>query len=149
MTERVNEAAERLFRWAARHIGDDHKNPAAKAIVEDAYELSLHYPTLIESLAERDAEIERLRTRLLSAAGDDLCRLTQDEIKAMSAGAVKIPPKEEFLASCERFHAQVAGEAGVLGNCLTLAQLVAENERLKARIAWLERPGAVRIGEQA
>lgn len=92
-------------------------------------------------------EIRRLRTRLLTAAGDDLCRLTQEEIKAMSAGEVKIPPKEEFLASCERFHAQVAGEAGVMTNCLTLAQLIAENERLKAdlvaakrAISLLERP---------
>lgn len=74
-------------------------------------------------------EIERLRTRLLTAAGDDLCRLTQEEIKAMGAGEVKIPPREEFLASCDRFHAQVAGTAGVLPNCLTLAQLVAENEQ--------------------
>lgn len=89
-------------------------------------------PSLLSS-AERLVEVERerdeARQRLLTAAGDDLCRLSQDEIKAMSAGEVKIPPKEEFLASCERFHAQVAGEAGVMGNCLTLAQLIAENER--------------------
>lgn len=85
------------------------------------------------------AEIDRLRTRLLSAAGDDLCRLSQEEIKAMSAGAVKIPPKEEFLASCERFHAQVAGEAGVLTNCLTLAQLIAENERLRSELVEAEK----------
>lgn len=80
-------------------------------------------------------ESEQLRARLLTAAGDDLCRLTQEEIKAMSLGAVKIPPKEEFLASCERFHAQVAGESGVNENCFTLAQLVAENERLRANNA--------------
>lgn len=79
-------------------------------------------------------EVERLRKRLLTAAGDDLCRLAQEEIKAMSLGSVQIPPKEEFLASCERFHAQVANESGVLGNCLTLAQLVAENERLRAAL---------------
>lgn len=94
---------------------------------------------LLDRLAELEAEIERLRTRLLSAAGDDLCRLTQDEIKAMTAGSVQIPPKEEFLASCERFHAQVAGEAGVFGNCLTLAQLVAENETLTCSLEWIAR----------
>lgn len=88
-----------------------------------------------EKVAELEAENERLKTRLLSAAGDDLCRLTQEEIKAMSAGAVQIPPKEEFLASCERFHAQVAGEAGVMSNCLTLAQLVAENEKLRGLLS--------------
>lgn len=78
-----------------------------------------------------EAERDRLRQRLLTAAGDDLCRLTQEEIKELSSGAVKIPPKAEFLASCERFHQQIAGEAGVLTNCLTLSQLAAENEKLK------------------
>lgn len=69
------------------------------------------------------------RQRLLTAAGDDLCRFTQDEIKALTSGAVPIPPEGEFLASCKRFHAQIASEAGVNSNCLTMAQLVAENER--------------------
>jgi len=84
--------------------------------------------------AERDAalaEAERLRLRLLTATGDDLCRLTQEEIKELSSGKVQIPPKAEFLASCERFHAQIAGDAGELSGCLTLAQLIAENERLR------------------
>lgn len=110
------------------------------------------------------AECERLRLRLLTAAGDDLCRLSQDEIKAMTAGAVQIPPKDEFLASCERFHAQVAKEAGVLEGCLTMAQLVAENEKLRAELAERDRiiwgyenesdeldepPGATEAGERS
>lgn len=82
------------------------------------------------TLAEQQKTIADLRLRLLSAAGDDLCRLSQEEIKELSSGAVKIPPKEEFLASCERFHAQIAAGPGVLSGCLTLAQLIAENERL-------------------
>lgn len=88
-----------------------------------------------ESLAK---EVELLkqqrddaRARLLTAAGDDLCRLSQEEIKAMSAGTVKIPPLGEFLASCAIFHVQVANEVGVNHNCLTLAQLIAENERYR------------------
>lgn len=85
-------------------------------------------------LAGLQAEVKQLRNRLLSAAGDDLCRLSQKEIRELSSGAVQIPPKEEFLASCERFHAQIAGEAGVLHSCLTLAQLIAENERLTAQL---------------
>jgi hypothetical protein len=89
----------------------------------------------IEERDESDAEIERLRARLLTAAGDDLCRLTQEEIKAMGVGAIPIPPKDEFLASCERFHAQVASDSGVNHNCLTLAQLVAENEHLRQQLA--------------
>lgn len=86
---------------------------------------------------ELEAENERLRIRLLSAAGDDLCRLSQEEIKAYSSGAVKIPPREEFIPSCERFHEQIASTSGVLTNCLTLAQLVAENAKLEAENASL------------
>lgn len=82
-------------------------------------------------------ENERLKLRILTAAGDDLCRLTQGEINEMSLGKVKISPKEEFIASCERFHEQMAGELGVLPNCLTLAQMVAENEKLTAENAEL------------
>jgi len=84
-----------------------------------------------KQLAERDAEIAQLRLRLLSAAGDDLCRLTPEEIKAYTSGAVQIPPVEEFLPSCQRFHEQIAAGAGVLDGCLTLAQLIAENEKLR------------------
>lgn len=57
------------------------------------------------------AEIETLKVRLLSAA------------------AVKIPTKEEFLSSCERFHSQI--------DCLTLAQLIAENQKQAAEIERL------------
>jgi hypothetical protein len=85
-------------------------------------------------LAALEASHAALQARLLTAAGDDLCRLSQEEIKAMGVGAVPIPPKEEFLASCERFHSQVAGEAGVNQNCLTLAQLIAENAALQAKL---------------
>lgn len=86
----------------------------------------------LEELSELRKKNEELRLRLLSAAGDDLCRLSQEEIKELSSGGVKIPPKEEFLASCERFHKQIASGPGVLTNCLTLAQLIAENEKLSA-----------------
>lgn len=90
---------------------------------------------LATQLASAKEERDEARLRLLSAAGDDLCRLTQEEIKAYSGGVVKIPPKGEFLASCERFHAQIAGAAGVLDKCLTLAQLIAENESLREQLA--------------
>lgn len=90
-----------------------------------------------KAFAALQAENERLRQRLLTAAGDDLCRLSQEEIKAYTSGAVKIPPLDEFLPSCARFHAQVAGDAGVLGNCLTLAQLIAENEQYRVVLVCL------------
>lgn len=88
----------------------------------------LLYDQTVKQVMKRITDLEQ---KLLTAAGDDLCRLSQEEIKALNLKAVPIPPKEEFLASCERFHTQVASEAGVNHNCLTLAQLVAENEKLR------------------
>lgn len=102
--------------------GDSYGVPGLVATVDE----------LIDRNTKTLAENAALKARLLTAAGDDLCRLTQDEIKALTGGAVQIPPKEEFLASCERFHAQIAGEVGVNEQCLTLAQMIAENASLKA-----------------
>lgn len=101
---------------------------------DDEYEPGIIPVVHKSALDAAFSEIERLRQRLLTAAGDDLCRLSQEEIKDLTGGKVQIPPKDEFLASCERFHAQVASESGVNQNCLTLAQLVAENEQLRRRI---------------
>ena len=119
----------------------------SRAFVTDGVSLVIR---LADECLRRGERIVELETRLLSAAGDDLCRLTQEEIKAMSAGTVKIPPKDEFLASCERFHAQVAGESGVMENCLTLAQLVAENAKLQADLATAraELDEACQLGKQ-
>jgi len=85
-------------------------------------------------IANLEVENAKLRTRLLTAAGDDLCRLSQEEIKAYTNGAVPIPPRCEFIASCERFHAQIAGTAGVNQNCLTSAQMAAEITRLETEL---------------
>jgi hypothetical protein len=93
-------------------------------------------------IRELERDLAAMRVRLLTAAGDDLCRLTQEEIKAYTSGAVKIPPESEFLASCKRFHVQVANESGVMSDCLTLAQLVAENERLIVELAEQRRLNA-------
>ncbi len=102
-------------------------------------------------LSRLTADNERLKLRLLSAAGDDLCRLTQEEIKAYTSCKVQIPPKEEFLPSCERFHEQISSEAGVLKGCLTLAQLIAENQGLETTLDKLklrfEHPDEVVAGE--
>jgi hypothetical protein len=97
-------------------------------------EAAARLAALEASHAALQAELEAVRLRLLSAAGDDLCRLSQEEIKELSSGRVQIPPKEEFLASCERFHEQIASGPGVLNNCLTLAQLIAENTALQAKL---------------
>lgn len=88
-------------------------------------------------LAKAEQENERLRQRILAAAGDDLCRLSQEEIKQLTNGYVQIPPKCEFLASCERFHEQLAA-GGVNHNSLTSAQMAAEITRLESRVKELE-----------
>ncbi len=85
-------------------------------------------------VAELTAANEQLKLRLLSAAGDDLCRLSQEEIKAYTSGEVQIPPKEEFIPSCERFWDQTAARVGVLKGCFTLAQLISENEKLLPKV---------------
>ncbi len=76
-------------------------------------------------------EIERLRKSVLNRQGDDLCWF---DIGATHPH-VKIPPAEEFLESCRRFHEQVAGDSGLLEGCMTIAQLEAEVERLRAALA--------------
>lgn len=93
------------------------------------------YRSVVDRLvAVHNETVTALRLRLLSAAGDDLCRLSQEEIRAYTNGSVQIPPKEEFIASCVRFHEQIASEAGVMPKCLTLAQLIAENEQLRREL---------------
>lgn len=92
----------------------------------------------LEELSKLREENKNLRLRLLSAAGDDLCRLTQEEIKKYTSGEVQIPPWEEFGPSCKRFHEQIAAGPGVLHNCLTLAQLIAENETLNSEVLTLK-----------
>jgi hypothetical protein len=103
-------------------------------------------PAELRRLEEENAG---LRLRLLSAAGDDLCRLSQEEIKAYTSGKVQIPPKEEFLSSCERFHAQIASEAGVLEGCLTLAQLIAENAKLEAENEYLRKRSKFQVDRRS
>lgn len=104
------------------------KNGKQNEFIDYAIEVAeLAFGAMKHAIRERD----EARQRLLTAAGNDLCRLSQEEIKAMTDGTVKIPPEEEFLASCRRFHAQVANESGVMSDCLTLAQLIAENETLR------------------
>lgn len=71
-------------------------------------------------------EVASLRNRI----GDGLCWFTEGD---------PIPPKEEFLQSCERYHAQIATKHGVLQGGKTIAQLEADNERLRDTCASLLR----------
>lgn len=79
---------------------------------------------ICEANRERDdlrLENQRLRLAVCNQAGDNLCWLDDEQLGA-------IPPREEFLKSCERYHTQIAGErgeAGILAGCMTIAQLEA------------------------
>lgn len=104
---------------------------------------------LIDRIVETcDDYVSDVRRRLLSAAGDDLCRFSPEELAELTSGRVPIPPEEEFIPSCRRFHAQVASEAGVNTSCYTLAQLVAENERQRLEIDALVEETTDRIIDQ-
>jgi hypothetical protein len=88
-----------------------------------------------------------MTTSELNVAGDNLCRYTDAEIKTMKADGIKLPPAEEFIKSCSRFHTQLSQKISVLGpECMSLAQLEAEVYRLQQaldleskRLDWLER----------
>lgn len=109
----------------------DYRNPPQSERSDRITDLETSLSAATSRAERAEAEVKRLKQRLLTAAGDDLCRLSQEEIKDLTGGKVPIPPKDEFLASCERFREQIAAEAGMNQNCLTLAQLIAENERLE------------------
>lgn len=71
-------------------------------------------------LITRNAALER---SVLNQCGDNLCHLVEIPIQ--------IPPRAEFLESCRRYHAQIAGDVGELqAGQMTIAQLEAE-------VAWL------------
>lgn len=121
MTDRATQAAERIAKCLYAELDsfviDSEQIDEWAAIIRGVY--------IAETAMQHRAEhLERVLAKVREEC-EEICH-------CLAAGEVQIPPKEEFLASCERFHAQVAGEVGVNENCLTLAQLVAENERLTA-----------------
>lgn len=99
--------------------------------IEFFTKLAARYPSPQSAICQLMDENERLRSAVLNAAGDDLCRFSQEEIQQMRLGMIKIPPWEEFGPSCKRFHDSMAAERGVLEGGKTIAQLEAENELLR------------------
>ena len=88
-----------------------------------AAEDEMDYARLGEMMPSAIAEIRALQAAVRNQAGDNLCHLTGSE--------VKIPPAEEFLESCRRYHTQIASDRGVLQGARTIAQLEAEVARLE------------------
>lgn len=65
-----------------------------------------------------------LRAAIRNQVADDYCWLDDSELG-------KMIPREEFLESCSRYHAQITGERGTTNGCMTISQL-------EARIIVLE-----------
>lgn len=82
---------------------------------------------LMQKLIQENA---RLRAAVINQCGDNLCWLEEGKLG-------QIPPKEEFLASCARYHEQISGDRGVVQGCMTIAQLEAELEKYRQRMEWV------------
>lgn len=82
-------------------------------------------------LAELREQLAALRNSVLNQAGDDACWIPDPE-------HAQLPPKEEFLKSCERFHAQRTAQDGTLSGCMTIAQLEQQLAAKDAEITGLE-----------
>ncbi len=87
-------------------------------------------------LGEAKAENAALRMSVRNQAGDNLCWLKEDDpLRVIVNGNIQIPPQDEFLESCRRYHAQISGKRGELQGAKTIAQLEAENSSLKQQVA--------------
>lgn len=73
------------------------------------------------------AEIERLNGIIVNILGDNLCWLDGLEFPEQA----KALPRQQFMESCSRFHAQITAERGTAAGGRTIAQLEAENADLR------------------
>ena len=86
-------------------------------------------------VAAEEEQALRSQNDILSAAirnqtGDHLCHWPEDSIP--------IPPREEFLESCSRYHARmISGGHPILTGSMTISELEAECERLRVENARL------------
>ncbi len=80
-------------------------------------------------LRDRCALLEAENLRLKNICGDNLCW-----IRPVDADLIKVLPESEFLESCRRYRAQLAGGSGELAGGKTIAQLEEENARLRAEL---------------
>lgn len=107
---------------------------------DEGHKLLIHQHGEPCPVCELRAENVKLRASVLNQCGDNHCHLSEEDRAKMP-----IAPISEFLESCSRFHAQVAGANGVIDSgCMTIAQLEARVEELEAdrkRLDWLERIG--------
>jgi hypothetical protein len=83
--------------------------------------------TEVERLREENARLQRA---VRNQAGDALCW-----VKDPACPDVQALPREEFLESCRRYHAQIAPQHGVADGLPTISQLEAENATLRAQLS--------------
>jgi hypothetical protein len=109
---------------------DDFALRAGKGIA-----LSILLPEVLDEMERLEAAIRKHRDQ----KGDDRCWMDdQDLYAALGAESIhadtSLPPREEFMESCRRFYAQRQAPHDGIGrhDCMTIAQLEAEVERLKA-----------------
>lgn len=107
---------------------EDDELARAMAVVAASMTVGLH-AGLVVGEARGAAEVKAVarerdeaRAAFLNSKGDDLCWF--------DPASPKIPPREEFLESCSRFHQQISAINGMLSGCKTIAQLELEVERL-------------------
>jgi hypothetical protein len=81
------------------------------------------------------SRIAELEHAVLNQAGDNHCWFDPK--------TAKIPPAEEFLESCRRFHGQIADQNGVLEGSCTIAQLESRSLKLELAIRSIRQYEAV------
>lgn len=104
---------------------------------------------IMRTNAERDAalaEVERLKAAIRNhrdQRGDSRCWLDDAELYGVlgdpesRAQDSSLPPRDEFLESCRRFYERrrAPQDSDPTPGCMTIAELEAEVERLKAELA--------------
>lgn len=111
----------------ASHAEADRRLAKADNELAEAYHAQ---EVVLKANAELREQLAALRNSVLNQAGDDACWILDPE-------HAQLPPKEEFLKSCERFHAQRTAQDGTLSGCMTIAQLEQQLAAKDAEIARL------------
>lgn len=83
-----------------------------------------------DTLASLQQRIDRLSLAVRNQCADNQCWIEFTD----KAGAL---PRDEFLKSCERYHAQLQNTVDLEAGTMTIAQLEAENEELRLQVAKL------------
>lgn len=125
--------------WSLIVVVLEDRERQARTAVHDATTVVISKATILDFAArlERHAvdveqmeqKVIRLQQAVANQCGDNLCWVTDP-----CAAAVKALPEAEFLESCRRYRLQVVSEHGEATGLPTIAQLEAENARLRSEL---------------